>query len=50
MERLGQSSPNMIKNIYQHLYDAKKKEVSETMSSKFADIMKNQKVDTKVDT
>jgi integrase len=50
MERLGQSSPNMIKNIYQHLYDAKKKEVSKTMSSKFAEIMKNQKVDTKVDT
>lgn len=51
MERLGQSSPNMIKNIYQHLYDAKKKEVSKTMSNKFADIMmKKQKVDTKVDT
>lgn len=48
MERLGQSSPNMIKNIYQHLYDEKKQEVSKTMSNKFAAIM--QKVDTKVDT
>lgn len=48
MERLGQSSPNMIKNIYQHLYDEKKKEVSQTMSDKFAAIMR--KVDTKVDT
>lgn len=48
MERLGQSSPNMIKNIYQHLYDAKKKEISQTMSSKFSDILS--KVDTKVDT
>jgi integrase len=40
MERLGQSSPNMIKNVYQHLYDAKKKEISKTMSNKFSDIMK----------
>lgn len=48
MERLGQSSPNMIKNIYQHLYDTKKKEISQTMSSKFSDILS--KVDTKVDT
>lgn len=48
MERLGQSSPSMIKNIYQHLYDTKKKEISQTMSSKFSDILS--KVDTKVDT
>lgn len=45
MERLGQSSPNMIKNVYQHLYDAKKKEISKTMSDKFAAIL-----DTKLDT
>lgn len=44
MERLGQSSPNMIKNIYQHLYDEKKKEVSKTMSDKFSAIL-----DTKLD-
>ena len=45
MERLGQSSPNMIKNVYQHLYDSKKKEISQTMSNKFTSIL-----DTKVDT
>lgn len=45
MERLGQSSPNMIKNIYQHLYDEKKKEISQTMSNKFTSIL-----DTKLDT
>ena len=44
MERLGQSSPNMIKNVYQHLYDAKKKEISQTMSAKFSEIL-----DTKLD-
>jgi len=45
MERLGQSSPNMIKNVYQHLYDSKKEEISQTMSTKFSSIL-----DTKVDT
>ena len=45
MERLGQSSPNMIKNVYQHLYDSKKKEISKTMSDKFTSIL-----DTKMDT
>ena len=45
MERLGQSSPNMIKNVYQHLYDSKKKEISQAMSDKFTSIM-----DTKMDT
>jgi len=45
MERLGQSSPNMIKNVYQHLYDDKKKEISKTMSDKFSAIL-----DTKLDT
>jgi integrase len=45
MERLGQSSPNMIKNVYQHLYDEKKKEISKTMSDKFSAIL-----DTKLDT
>ena len=44
MERLGQSSPNMIKNVYQHLYDEKKKEISKTMSDKFSAIL-----DTKLD-
>ena len=45
MERLGQSSPNMIKNVYQHLYDDKKREVSKTISDKFSQIL-----DTKLDT
>lgn len=45
MERLGQSSPSMIKNVYQHLYDNKKKEISKTMSDKFTSIL-----DTKLDT
>lgn len=45
MERLGQSSPSMIKNIYQHIYDEKKKEVAKTMSDKFLAIL-----DTKMDT
>ena len=35
----------MIKNVYQHLYDAKKKEISQTMSAKFSEIL-----DTKLDT
>lgn len=45
MERLGQSSPNMIKNVYQHLYDEKKKEISKTMSDKFSEIL-DMKLDT----
>ena len=45
MERLGQSSPNMIKNVYQHLYDSKKKEIAQTMSDTFSSIL-----DTKLDT
>lgn len=45
MERLGQSSPNMIKNIYQHLYDTKKKEIAQTMNDTFTAIL-----DTKMDT
>lgn len=45
MERLGQSSPNMIKSVYQHLYDSKKQEVSKTISNKFSEIL-----DTKLDT
>ncbi len=44
MDRLGQSSPNMIKNVYQHLYDEKKKEISKIMSDKFSAIL-----DTKLD-
>lgn len=38
MKRLGQSSPNMIKDIYQHLYESKEREVADTVSSAFSDI------------
>ena len=45
MKRLGQSSPNMIKDIYQHLYKSKEKEVADTVSQAFSEIY-----DTKYDT
>ncbi|MBO6115756.1 MAG: site-specific integrase [Ruminococcus sp.] len=45
MKRLGQSSPNMIKDIYQHLYESKEKEVADTVSDAFKSIY-----DTKYDT
>ena len=38
MKRLGQSSPNMLKEIYQHLYESKEKEVAETMSTTYQNI------------
>ena len=38
MKRLGQSSPNMIKDVYQHLYESKEKEVAETISTTFSEI------------
>lgn len=40
MKRLGQSSPNMVKDIYQHLYETKEKEVAETMSATYENIYK----------
>lgn len=45
MKRLGQSSPNMIKNVYQHLYENKEREISNEVSKAFSDIY-----DTKYDT
>lgn len=45
MARLGQSSPNMIKTVYQHLYTDKQKEYSQVMSDVFS-----KKLDTKLDT
>ena len=38
MKRLGQSSPNMIKDVYQHLYADKEKEIAESLKNKFSDI------------
>lgn len=45
MQRLGQSSPHMIKQVYQHLYDDKMKDVSQTVSRTFSKLY-----DTKYDT
>lgn len=39
MARLGQSSPNMIKNVYQHLYEAKEKEFANALNDKFSEII-----------
>lgn len=39
MARLGQSSPNMVKNVYQHLYADKQKEYSQKMSDGFSKIL-----------
>ncbi|MEG2037623.1 MAG: site-specific integrase [Ruthenibacterium sp.] len=48
MERLGQSTPGVIKNVYQHIIDSKRQSVSDTMcSAAFAFI---KKYDTKSDT
>lgn len=41
MKRLGQSSPSMVKEIYQHLYEDKEKEVAKTMSTTYENIYKN---------
>ena len=38
MKRLGQSSPNMIKDVYQHLYAEKEKAFSKSMNDKFSQI------------
>lgn len=38
MKRLGQSSPNMVKDVYQHLYESKEKEVDDTLMKAFEDI------------
>ena len=38
MKRLGQSSPNMIKDVYQHLYADKEREIAESLKNKFSDI------------
>lgn len=46
MKRLGQSSPNMVKEIYQHLYEEKEREFSDRLSDVFSDIYAT-KCDTK---
>ena len=44
MKRLGQSSPNMVKDIYQHLYQSKEKEVADTLANAFDDLYNSEKV------
>ena len=41
MKRLGQSSPNMIKNVYQHLFEDKEKEYSQALSDRFKNLMQS---------
>lgn len=38
MKRLGQSSPSMVKEVYQHLYESKEQEVSDTMTEVYKKI------------
>lgn len=50
MKRLGHSTPNMLKNVYQHLYEDKEKEVAKTLSNSFDDLYKqNRKPDADKD-
>lgn len=44
MKRLGQSSPNMVKDIYQHLYQSKEKEVADTIAEAFNDIYNDEDI------
>jgi integrase len=41
MERLGQSTPNMIKNVYQHTFKSEQSKVSEKMDDFFTDIIQH---------
>lgn len=42
MERLGQSTTNMLKTIYQHTFEPEQKEVSKKMDSTFSSLVKPQ--------
>jgi integrase len=42
MERLGQSTPHMIKNVYQHTFRSEQKKVSKKMDDFFTDIMQHE--------
>lgn len=48
MERLGQSSPDMLKRVYQHIISAKRDEVSDAVNGAVGDMLR--KYDTKYDT
>lgn len=41
MERLGQSTPHMIKNVYQHTFKSEQKKVSKKMDDFFTDIIQH---------
>lgn len=38
MQRMGHSTPNMLKKVYQHLYEDKQKEISKAMSDKYTNL------------
>lgn len=48
MERLGQSTPGMIKSVYQHIMSDKRQEVSSLVNSAADDLLVQ--CDTKCDT
>ena len=39
MERLGQSTPSMIKNVYQHIFDDEQKKISEKLNNTFNELI-----------
>ena len=39
MERLGQSTPHMIKNVYQHTFEEEQKKISEKLNSKINELI-----------
>lgn len=42
MQRMGHATPNMLKNVYQHLIDEKEKEVAEMVNEKMRGLVKGQ--------
>lgn len=40
MERMGHATPNMLKNVYQHIIDEKQKEVADLINEKMKGIIK----------
>ena len=41
MQRMGHSTTNMLKKVYQHLYEDKQKEISKNMSDKYESLAQN---------
>ena len=46
MKQLGQSSPNMIKNVYQHIFTDRQEQVADTVSNAISEIL-DAKLDAK---